>query len=125
MKGLHVCLLVGYAAVLACAQALLKVAVLGIKDSIQVFTLHTFIFALLQKWSFWGAMALCGSLVFIWAWLLTFIPLHYAYPFIILAIIFVGLLEHYFWGAELGYKFFLGTVLIGIGLYCLSTQGVR
>ena len=125
MKPLYACLLVGYAAALAYAQALLKVAVLSVKASGQISSAHMFVFELLQKWYFWGAMLLCGVLVFVWAWFLTFIPLHYAYPFIVLAIIFVGLLEYFFWGAELGYKFFIGTFFIGVGLYCLTTQSIK
>jgi hypothetical protein len=125
MKPLYACFLVGYAAALACAQALLKVAVLSVKTSGQISSVYGFVFELLHRWCFWGAILLCGILVFIWAWFLTFIPLHYAYPFVVLAIIFVGFLEYFFWGAALGYKFFIGTLFIGVGLYCLATQSVK
>jgi undecaprenyl phosphate-alpha-L-ara4N flippase subunit ArnE len=120
MKLIYIVYLVCYTAALAVAQIFLKIAASGVKDTMSSFGVPAFVISLIHAWSFWVAILLCGILVFVWAWLLTIIPLQLAYPFVVLTIVFIGLFEHILYGEPLHYRFFIGSALIGAGLYFLS-----
>jgi hypothetical protein len=125
MKIAHTCLLLIYAAGLAVAQILYKTAVFNVKNHMDNFSIFLFIFGLMHELFFWLAIILLGVLMIAWAWLLTFIPLHFAYPFVVVAVIFLGIFEHFSAGAALNYKYFIGAAMIAAGLYFMSMQNVK
>jgi drug/metabolite transporter (DMT)-like permease len=114
MQAVHIASLIGFSFLLSLGQILLKFGVGAAQQ--QTHTTTAMIYALLWTWQFWTAVALCGSLVLLWAWLLSIIPLSKAYPFIVLAFVFAAILEHYFFGQSLSWKFFAGCALIVSGL---------
>lgn len=116
MPLLYIIYLVFFALLLACAQIILKTGVVIVKSEAEAGTIIDFMFALVLQWHFWVAIAICGGLVFAWAWLLTFVPLSKAYPFVVLAFIFAGVLEHFAFGQTLSLSFFIGCALIVGGL---------
>ncbi|HUS96939.1 MAG TPA: hypothetical protein VMX97_09395 [Hyphomicrobiaceae bacterium] len=116
MSLLYVVYLIGFALLLAVAQIVLKTGAVLAKSEAEAGTILDLMFALVLQWRFWVAIAMCGGLVFAWAWLLTFLPLSKAYPFVVLAFIFAGVLEHFVFGQTLSLTFFLGCALIAAGL---------
>lgn len=114
MNVIHIALLIGFSFLLSLGQIVLKFGVNVAQK--QTNTTATMIYALLWTWQFWAAIALCGSLVLFWAWLLSIIPLSKAYPFVVLAFVFAAILEHYLFGQNLSWKFFAGCGLIVSGL---------
>ena len=56
------------------------------------------------------------SVVPLWAWILTFVPLSKAYPFVVLAFVFTAIFESVFFGVQMSLKFFVGCSFILVGL---------
>ncbi len=98
MTLLNVSLLVSFAFFLGAGQILLKMGVFIAQAQAQAISpnVWTFGIRLIQTWQFWAAILLCGSLVLLWAWILTVVPLTKAYPFVVLAFIFAAIMEFFF-----------------------------
>ncbi len=113
-------MLVSFAFFLGAGQILLKKGVYLAQSNAQAQSVSSGIFhfglQLIQTWQFWGAILLCGSLVLLWAWMLTIIPLSKAYPFVVLAFVFAAIMEHFFFGTPVTFKFFIGCGFIAAGL---------
>ena len=108
--------LLAFAFMLSVGQILVKKAVIAVKGpEPQVLDLR-FAFNLFTNWQFLLAIGICASLVVVWAWTLTFIPLSKAYPFVVCAFVFAGILEYFIFGVPLSPRFFIGCGLIALGL---------
>jgi len=112
---MHILILSSFAFILGSSQVLLKKAVNIAQGGSTEFSI-TFFLNLLSTLEFWGAIFATGSLVFVWAWILSFISLSKAYPFVVLAFVFAAILESFFFEQELSKSFFVGCVLILAGL---------
>jgi len=122
MHPLQILSLIGFAFLLSVGQLLLKKGVLVAQQQASVSTAAAMLIALVWTWQFWAAISLCGSLVLLWSWMISIIPLSKAYPFVVLAFVFTALLEHYFFGQSLSLKFFAGCFLVAAGLIVILQQ---
>jgi drug/metabolite transporter (DMT)-like permease len=109
-------LLVSVAFLLALGQLLLKAGVQTASAESGKATLPALAMLLAVTWQFWAAIMVCSFVVPLWAWILTFIPLSRAYPFVVLAFIFTAIFESVFFGMQISPKFFIGCSFILIGL---------
>lgn len=109
-------LLVFVAFLLALGQLLLKAGVQTASAGNGQAALPTLVLSLAVTWQFWAAIVVCGSVVLLWAWILTFIPLSKAYPFVVLAFVFAAILESVCFGVHMSPKFFVGCSFILLGL---------
>jgi drug/metabolite transporter (DMT)-like permease len=115
MQPVHTISLVGFAFCMSVAQIVLKIGVQNAQEQSGASVASLF-FALIATWQFWFAVLLTGSLVFLWSWILSVVPLSTAYPFVVLALVFAGILEHFLFGQALSPNFFIGCALILAGL---------
>jgi len=122
MNPMHVLTLVVFAFMLGVGQIVLKKGVLVAQQEAVTASKFALLYALMWTWQFWAAVAICGSMVLVWSWLLSIIPLSKGYPFVVLAFLFAGILEHFFFGTSLSYKFFIGCGLIVLGLVVILQQ---
>ncbi len=76
--------------------------------------------ALLASRVFWIAVALYGLLTVLWVWLLTRIPLVYAYPFVTLAFVFTPLLATVILHEAVGRAYLFGSALLVAGLLIIT-----
>lgn len=78
----------------------------------------------LTAWVFNGwlltAFFVYGATTLLWVWILRYVPLNVAYPFMALAFIFVPLLSSVFIGEVLSTRVFIGAAFIIIGLLITS-----
>jgi len=109
-------LLVCVAFLLAVGQLLLKAGVQTASAMSHKATLPALGLSLVVTWQFWTAIMVSGFVVLLWAWILTFIPLSKAYPFVVLAFVFTAIFESVFFGGQTPVKFFVGCSLILVGL---------
>lgn len=109
-------ILVFVALMLALSQILLKSAVVLVKVDGGRSAVVGMLVSLLAIWQFWVAIIVSGCVMILWAWVLTFVPLSKAYPFVVLAFVFAAIFDSVFFGQSLSLKFFLGCALILAGL---------
>jgi drug/metabolite transporter (DMT)-like permease len=109
-------LLISVAFLLALGQLLLKAGVQTANADNSNTALPSLVMSLVITWQFWAAIMVCGFVVLIWAWILTFIPLSRAYPFVVLAFVFTAILESLCFGVQMSPKFFVGCSFILVGL---------
>lgn len=65
-------------------------------------------------------IGLLGASTLLWIWVLRTLPLNIAYPFMALAFVIVPLLSYYLLGEPLGWKSFVGGLLIIAGVVIIS-----
>ncbi|MDJ1173672.1 EamA family transporter [Roseofilum capinflatum] len=70
----------------------------------------------------WSALIIYGSATLFWMWLLRFIPLNQAYPFMALAFVIVPLLSSLFLGEKVDARYLVGVALIMSGLIIMNYQ---
>ncbi len=107
-------LLALYALGMAGGQILFKIAANGV--SLQTGLIP----GLLASRVFWIAVALYGVLTVLWVWLLTRIPLVYAYPFVTLAFVFTPLLAMAILQERVGPGYLVGSALLVAGLAVIA-----
>lgn len=113
----QVALLIAYAAGMAGGQMLFKAAALRylpdgpIADRVLSLVLNAY---------FLGAVALYVALTVLWVWLLTFIPLSRAYPFVALAFALTPLLGGIVFAEPMTAKLLAGIALILGGLLLIA-----
>jgi drug/metabolite transporter (DMT)-like permease len=108
----QIALLVCYAIAMACGQFLFKLAAVRSPAGV----IGDRLGALLQDWVFLGALVLYGVLSFLWVWILTFIPLSRAYPFVAVAFALTPLLGGLIFGEPMTVRLFVGVAVIFAGL---------
>jgi hypothetical protein len=109
-------LLVCVAFLLAIGQLLLKAGVRTASVESSKAALPELALSLAITWQFWAAIMVCSFVVPLWAWILTFVPLSKAYPFVVLAFVFTAIFESVFFGVQMSPKFFVGCSFILVGL---------
>ena len=114
-SAINTLILVFVALMLALSQILLKAAVVLVRTDGKTAVLGM-LTSLLTIWQFWLAIIVSGCVMLLWAWVLTFVPLSKAYPFVVLAFVFAAIFDSIFFGQSLSLKFFLGCALILAGL---------
>lgn len=67
-----------------------------------------------------AGMCLYVALSFVWVWLLRFVPLSKAYPFVALAFVFTPIFAHYFFQEALTLRYFLAVALVTVGIALMS-----
>lgn len=117
MTAVQITLLVAYACGMAAGQLLFKLAASGLQrlPSPSDAPVEWLAGVLGNPW-FVAAMAAYGFLSVVWVWLLGFVPLSRAYPFVALAFVLVPVLGHFVFGDPLSPRFLAGTALIAVGL---------
>lgn len=108
----QIALLVAYAIGMAGGQFLFKLAALRVPGGAVADRLG----ALMQDAVFLAALALYAGLAFLWVWILTFIPLSRAYPFVALAFAVTPLLGGFIFSEPLTLRLFVGVAIIFCGL---------
>jgi drug/metabolite transporter (DMT)-like permease len=103
-----------YALGMASGQILFKLA------ANQVTSAGGLMVGLLQSPVFWVAVVLYGALTVLWVWLLTRIPLVYAYPFVTLAFVFTPLLAMLILSERVGMGYLVGSCLLIAGLAVIA-----
>jgi drug/metabolite transporter (DMT)-like permease len=114
----EVALLVAYAAGMAGGQMLFKAAAL--RDQTDG-TAAERAFSLICNAYFLGAVALYVALTVLWVWLLTFIPLSRAYPFVALAFAITPLLGGMVFAEPITVKLLAGIALLLGGLLLIAS----
>jgi multidrug transporter EmrE-like cation transporter len=111
-------LLVTYAVGMAVGQVLFKAAALRyLPDG----TATERAFSLIFNAYFLGAVALYVALTVLWVWLLTFIPLSRAYPFVALAFAITPLLSAMLFAEPVTAKLLAGMVLLMCALLVIAS----
>lgn len=67
------------------------------------------------------SLALYGIATLAWVWVLQFVELGRAYPFMALAFVLVPLLSMLLFGEVLGWRYYLGVLLICAGVVVVAT----
>lgn len=81
------------------------------------------LFSLMFNGWFIAAAILYAALTVLWVWILTFLPLSRAYPFVILSFVLTPLGAMIFFGETLTANYVIGMVLILMGLGFLIFKG--
>lgn len=115
----NIALLVSYSFVLALAQLLFKRAALLVWQD-NPHGMLQYGLGLLSEWTFWLAGTILVGLMFAWGWLISFIPLAKAYPFIVLAIVFTGFMDRLLFNQPVFWNFFVGSGIIVLGLIVVA-----
>ena len=114
----QIALLVAYAAGMAGGQMLFKAAALWyVSNAPPVERALSLVF----NAYFVGATALYVALTLVWVWLLTFIPLSRAYPFVALAFAITPLLGGLAFGEPIGARLLGGIALVFGGLLLIAS----
>ena len=114
----QVVLLVAYAAGMVGGQMLFKAAALRYQPDA---TGAERAFSLICNAYFLGAVALYVALTVLWVWLLTFIPLSRAYPFVALAFAITPLLGGMVFAEPITVKLLAGIALLLGGLLLIAS----
>jgi len=110
-------ILIVYSLGMACGQILFKLAA----KSIQGGGLEPSILSYINVYLILG-VGLYFGLTVLWVWLLRFVPLSEAYPFVALAFIFTPLLATFIFGEKLSLNYFGGLALIACGILVIARQ---
>lgn len=113
--------LVLFSVLLAVGQVLFKYAAQTISGQ----TLETMIPTLSRSIPMWAAVLLYGASTVLWVWILSRVPLSRAYPWVALATIIVPLAATIFFGEVIKPIYWVGAVMvaIGIGLTQIGSTG--
>jgi drug/metabolite transporter (DMT)-like permease len=115
----QIVLLVVYAGCLSAGQLVFKLA----SEAVVGLSLAESLPRLLLTPAFYVACLFYVLATFLWVWLLSRIPLSQAYPFVMLALIFVPLLNWYFFAEVPSLTYWLGVGLVVSGLVVIASAG--
>lgn len=73
---------------------------------------------------FYGAVFLYGGLSVFWVWLLTFIPLSQAYPFVALSIAITMVIGWAYFGEIITFNKALGGIFVVVGVAMIGWEGL-
>lgn len=122
LSWLQVCLLIAYAAGMSAGQMLFKVAATSISTPLaSQLSIVARLANLVINAHFIAAVSIYLLLSLVWVWILTFTPLSRAYPFVALAFVITPLLGQFFFIEELDVRFFIGVILVILGLVTMAT----
>jgi multidrug transporter EmrE-like cation transporter len=114
----HVAVLVAYALAMAGGQALFKAAAL---HGAEARSLGERVLGSLLNLQFASAIILYGALTILWVWILSFVPLSRAYPFVALGFAITPALGVLIFGEPMSLRLMIGIGLIMCGLYLTAT----
>jgi drug/metabolite transporter (DMT)-like permease len=114
----QIVLLVAYAAGMSGGQLLFKMAAL--RYGAAVGSLGDRLLGLAFNLYFIAALVLYAGYAFLWVWILSFIPLSRAYPFVALAFALTPLLGGLLFGDTISLRLIAGIVFILCGLFLVT-----
>ena len=82
--------------------------------------IHNLYRAILKSYWIYLALFIYILATIVWIWILSKVDLRYAYPLASLSIIFAPLLKSYYENLYLGPKYWLGLIIILIGVILMS-----
>ena len=114
-----IALLMGYPLLLAVGQLLFKrtaTRLVGLPMPEQLLALQV-------QTSFYAAGLLYAAATVLWVWLLTYIPLSAAYPFVALSFVIVPVASWWFFGEPLDLQYWtgIGWIVAGVGVIAEAT----
>lgn len=109
-------LLVTFPCIMAAGQILFKLTAMRTKG----LSLYPAFQTMAVQPIFYLALAVYGAATVIWIWLLSRYSLAIAYPFAVLAVIFVPLLESVFFGSRTTPLYWLGMALVITGVLIIT-----
>lgn len=119
MRIIEVLTLVIYALGMTAGQLMFKAASTNSRNNVG----DSFVFSLIFNFWFIAAAVLYAALTVMWVWILTFLPLSRAYPFVILSFVLTPLGAALFYGEILTTNYVIGMLLIITGLGVLIFKG--
>lgn len=117
----HVALLVAYAALMAIGNLVLEAAAGRIRMA-QAQTPLELVLAGLGNPYLWSGLVIYGFSFILWLWLLSFIPLRYAYPVAATSLLIVPLLSGLLTRSFPPPFYWIGIVLVIVGLSLVVTK---
>jgi drug/metabolite transporter (DMT)-like permease len=115
----QIVLLVAYAAGMSGGQLLFKMAAL--RYGADGGSLAARLLGLATNFYFISALVLYAGYAILWVWILSFIPLSRAYPFVALAFALTPLLAGLLFGDTISLRLVAGIVFILCGLFLVTT----
>jgi drug/metabolite transporter (DMT)-like permease len=112
-----VLILIVYSIGMACGQILFKLAARSIQSGESQPSIYSYVNVYLIL-----GLGLYFGLTVLWVWLLRFVPLSEAYPFVALAFIFTPLLATFIFNEKLSLSYFGGLTLIACGILVIARQ---
>jgi drug/metabolite transporter (DMT)-like permease len=117
----HIALLIAYATLMAAANLVLEAAA-GRFRAAQAQTVLEILLAGLGNLYLWVGLAIYAFSFVIWLWLLSFIPLRYAYPVAATSLLIVPLLSGLITRSFPQPTYWIGIVLVIVGLTLVVTK---
>jgi len=117
----HIVLLIAYATLMAAANLVLEAAA-GRFRAAQAQTAIEILLAGLGNLYLWAGLAIYAFSFVIWLWLLSFIPLRYAYPVAATSLLIVPLLSGLITRSFPQPTYWIGIVLVIVGLTLVVTK---
>jgi drug/metabolite transporter (DMT)-like permease len=117
----HVALLIAYAALMAMGNLVLEAAAVRLRTA-HAQTLVEIILAGLSNFYLWLGLTIYAFSFVLWLWLLSFIPLRYAYPVAATSLLIVPLLSGLITREFPQPLYWIGIVLVIIGLTLVVTK---
>jgi drug/metabolite transporter (DMT)-like permease len=115
----QIVLLAAYAAGMSGGQLLFKMAAL--RSGADSGSLVARLLGLVTNVYFICALVLYAGFAILWVWILSFIPLSRAYPFVALAFALTPLLAGFLFGDAISLRLVAGIVFILCGLFLVTT----
>lgn len=101
-----------FTTMLAAGQLLFKQVGLSIRDQ----SLVEALLSTLRQPAFYAAISLYGLSTLLWIWILSRVPLTQAYPWVAAGVVIVPLLGWWVFGERVSITFWVGVILIVIGI---------
>jgi len=117
----HVALLIAYATLMAAGNLVLEMAAARFRISHAATVLEA-LGAIAGNAYLWLGLAIYGFSFFLWLWLLSFIPLRYAYPVAATSLIIVPLLSGLITREFPPLLYWVGITLVFVGLTLVVTK---
>jgi drug/metabolite transporter (DMT)-like permease len=114
----HIGLLIGYASIMAMGNIVLAEAARGI----QGVPPYEAVLSVLKSYYFWLGLVIYAVSIVCWLWLLSFIPLRFAYPIAAMSIMLAPLFQASVTGDWPAAKYWLGVAIVIGGLSLIATS---
>jgi len=109
MQTWHIATIVLCVIGIAAGQVLFKFVALGMQNTDTVLDSKVLV-------PFVAALALYAVVTLVWIWVLQFVPLSLAYPFMALSFVLVPVASWLLLAEQLGVRYIVGVLLIGAGV---------
>lgn len=122
MNANQICLLLLYAIGMAVGQLLFKMASIAYLGRVKGIGGLNAALSIGTDPYFLAALSLYLLLSVFWIWILTFVPLSLAYPFVAIAFLLVPICGVLFFNETISMRGYLGMLMIAVGVALLSGQ---